>query len=130
MILLTSCIFAAACAVLAFTLHCIYGGFHSTLEDAKPGNVYSFDYLQPNSGTPHRHIVKVLEVQDLSDSEVKRLNARSKYRATDPAFKRGNTLVRTVDTEGRFRQFYAERAVAAHWIPFGSLRFRRKVVAV
>lgn len=115
------------CIITAFLLYAIFGGVHDTLSNAKPGNVYSFDYLQPNSGEPHRHIVKVIGVQKLNDEEIRRLDRQSKYRETDPNFRRSETLVKTVDTDGRYRQFYAERAVATHWLPFGGLRFRAGV---
>lgn len=108
----------------AILLYGIYGGVHDSLTNAKPGNVYSFDYLQPNSGEPHRHVVKVIGVQKLSDEDIRRLDRKSKYRETDQNFRRTDTLVRTVDTEGKFRQFYAQRAVSVHRLPFGNLRFR------
>ena len=44
----------------------MYLGVHDTLTNAEKGAVYSFDYLQPNSGVPHRQTVKILEVQRMT----------------------------------------------------------------
>lgn len=102
----------------------MYLGIHDTLSNAQKGNVYSFDYLQPNTGEHHRYVVKVIDVQKLADYDIQRLNRQSKYRQYDSVFKRTDTLVKTVDTEGKYRQFYAERAVSVHRLPLGNLRFR------
>jgi hypothetical protein len=115
---------SAACFLAALAVYNgMFLGVHDTLSNAQKGGVYSFDYLQPNSGEHHRHIVKVLEVQKLDDNTIRRLNRTSNYRASDSIFKRTGTLIRAVDPTGEYRQFYAERCVSVHRLPLGGLRF-------
>lgn len=111
-----------ACLITAIAAICItmlYVGFRTSFQKAKVGAYYSFDYLQPNTGETLRHAVKVLEVQNLTESEIRRLEAKSKYRENDSLFHRGNTLVRTVDKAGNYRQFYAHRCVNCRRLPLG-----------
>ena len=87
-------------------------GKPSSLCDAKAGDVFSFDYLQPLSGERRRHKAKVVEpVVHLDDNTIKSMNTRSSYRRNDPDFERTNHLVTCETSEGEYRQFYCERAV-------------------
>jgi len=115
---------SAACLLALLAVYNgMFLGVHDTLSNARTGEVYSFDYLQPNTGEHHRNLVKILEVQKLNDTDIRRLNRTSNYRASDSDFKRTGTLVRAVNTDGEYRQFYAERAVSVHRLPLGGLRF-------
>ena len=85
-------------------------GVHGSLTNARVGEVYSFDYVQPLKGEPERILAEVIEpVHTLDESEIRRLNARSKYRYNDPIFKRTSHLVTCQMPNGDIRQFYAER---------------------
>ena len=105
-------IFAAVvCGLLAFSLFHIYRGVHGSLANAKVGEVFNFEYLQPHHGEPVRILARVIEpVYTLDKSTIERLNRRSGYRRNDPEFKRTNHLVTCETPDGSVRQFYAERA--------------------
>lgn len=81
----------------------------ASLANAKPGQVYTFCYLQPKDGTCVRRRVKILENHRLSQSSIDRLNDRSSYRRLDPIFERTGTLVTGESSDG-VRNYYAERA--------------------
>lgn len=95
--------------LVAFTLYSIYGGVHGSLGNATPGEVYNFVYQQPHHGDPERYLAKVIEVHTLDDNSIRRLNARSRYRANDPQFHRTRHLVTCEMPNGAVRNFYAER---------------------
>lgn len=105
-------IFAAVVAfMVGFGLYHIYGGVHGSLANARVGEVYNFEYLQPHHGDPVRILARVVEpAYTLSDECIRRLNATSNYRSTDPQFKRTRHLVTCETPNGEVRQFYAERA--------------------
>lgn len=79
------------------------------LNDAKIGDVCSFDYLQPVEGTTRRHLAKVLEIKKFTEEHIRAMNAKSDYRTQDADFKRTNTLVVCMMPDGKVRNFYAER---------------------
>ena len=59
-------IIAGAIAVVAimfamFAVHSVYGGKHASLCDAKVGEVFNFEYLQPLNGDAKRVLAKVVE---------------------------------------------------------------------
>ena len=81
----------------------------ATLCDAKVGEVYNFEYLQPLNGKPKRWLAKVVEpVVKLDDRAISRLNCNS-YRKNDPKFERSHHLVTCETKNGEIRQFYCER---------------------
>lgn len=97
--------------MVTFALFHIYSGVHGSLANARVGEVYNFEYLQPHHGDPVRVLARVVEPAcTLSDESIRRLNATSNYRANDPQFKRTRHLVTCETPNGEVRQFYAERA--------------------
>lgn len=105
-----------------FALMAGFYGRPATLCEARVGEVYNFDYLQPLNGEPKRWMAKVVEpVVNLDDNTIARMNARSSYRRNDPKFERSNHLVTCRTKDGRVRQFYCERAVNCRKPLFGGL---------
>ena len=95
-----------------FALAIGFYGTPATLCEAKVGEVYNFDYLQPLNGESKRWMAKVVEpVCNLDDNAISRMNARSNYRRNDPKFQRTHHLVTCETKDGQIRQFYCERAV-------------------
>jgi hypothetical protein len=97
------------CCVMAFCAFHIYRGLHGSLTCAAVGDIYNFEYLQPNGGEPERFLVKVVGVSTLTQEQINKLNARSNYRRYDPVFQRTNHLVTGQSADGKIRNFYAER---------------------
>jgi len=87
------------------------GGTPARLDQAKTGEVYSFTYLQPNTGVHKRHLVKVIDNSKLPEHTIERLNRQSDYRKNDKTFIRTDHLVTGKDKYGQIRNFYAERAI-------------------
>ena len=116
-----SCV--AAC-LLAFCAFHIYRGLQGSLACANIGDVYNFEYLQPNTGESERFLVKVVGVSTLTNEQISRLNARSNYRRYDPAFQRTNHLVTGQSADGKIRNFYAERVVNCRRPLLGSTLFK------
>lgn len=100
------------CAVVFFVMYGVYGGRKADLCNAKVGQVFNFEYLQPVNGDPERYLAKVIENPvTLDDHTIARMNRRSSYRRNDPEFKRTNHLVTCQTADGNVRQFYCERVV-------------------
>jgi hypothetical protein len=100
------------CGMIAFGFYAIYGGTKASLANAKVGQVYNFEYLQPLHGDPERYLAKVIEPPvTLDNGTIERMNRRSAYRRNDPQFQRTNHLVTCRLADGKVRQFYAERVV-------------------
>lgn len=118
------CLVSAIACLLAFALFHVYSGIHATLSNAKAGDVYNFEYLQPKDGEPQRYLIKVVDSYSLSDDSIERLNARSNYRRYDPLFKRTRHLVTGRSPDGTIRNFYAERVVNCRKPMLGGLLFR------
>jgi len=97
--------------LLAFAAYHIYLGVHSNLSSASVGEVYNFEYLQPDKGEPERFLVKVVDVHTLSDHQISKLYARSNYRKNDSVFQRTRHLITGESADCTIRNFYAERAV-------------------
>jgi hypothetical protein len=98
--------------LVAFAYYAVYGGKQSDLANAKVGQVFNFEYLQPLNGEPERYLAKVIEpVATLDDTRINLMNRRSNYRRNDPSFKRTNHLVTCKTVDGNIRQFYCERVV-------------------
>ena len=100
--------------VLAY-LAC-FAGKESSLCDAKAGEVFSFEYLQPLTGENKRHRVKVIEpVVRLTNTQIQNMNRQSSYRKHDPDFERTNHLVTCATGDGNvsFYQAWAKSQYAA-----------------
>ena len=105
-----------------FTYLACFIGKPASLCDAKVGEVFNFEYLQPLNGEPKRWRAKVVEpVVRFDDGSLQSMNARSSYRKNDPEFKRTNHLVTCETDDGEYRQFYCERAVNCRKPLLGSL---------
>lgn len=103
---------AILCGVVAFGYYSVYGGRKANLVDAKVGQVFNFEYLQPLNGEPERYLAKVIEpVATLDESWIKLMDRRSNYRRNDPNFKRTNHLVTCKTADGKIRNFYCERVI-------------------
>ena len=100
----------AAITMFAIALNSVYGGFKASLCEAKPGQVFNFEYMQPLNGDSKRVLAKVLEpVEYRSDAKLEGMNRSSNYRKNDPVFKRTNHIVTCETADGEIRQFYCER---------------------
>jgi hypothetical protein len=131
MILFGGVLIAVACAIVAVMAYARYGGSKGSLANAKVGEVYNFEYEQPYHGDPERVLAKVIEpVHTLDDESIRRLNARSRYRANDPQFKRTKHLVTCEMADGSIRNFYAERTRNVKKAIFGASTFGRAVAAL
>ena len=96
-------------------------GRPATLCDAKVGEIYNFEYLQPLHGKPKRWMANVVEpVVKLDDNAIQRLNRRD-YRKNDPKFKRSHHLVTCETKNGEIRQFYCERTTKCRKPLFSNL---------
>ena len=111
-----------AIALVMFGVYAVYGGSSAELCNARVGEVYNFEYLQPVSGDSKRVLAKVLERPvHLDDHTIASMNARSSYRRNDPEFKRTNHLVTCQTADGNIRQFYCERVKNCRKPLFGSV---------
>lgn len=93
------------------------------LQNAKPGEVYNFEYLQPMSGASRRYLAKVLSIRKFTDDDISDLYARSDYRKWDGDFGRTHTLVTCMTPDGQVRNFYAERTDSCKKSLLGKLLF-------
>jgi hypothetical protein len=106
------CFVLAAIAACVVGVYGVYGGRKAELCDARVGQVFNFEYLQPLNGEPERYLAKVIEPPTtLDNATIERMNRRSNYRRGDPQFKRTNHLVTCKTVDGNIRQFYCERVV-------------------
>ena len=96
-------------AMVSFVSFHIYSGVNDTLNNARIGSVYNFEYVQPVTGDAERYMAKVIDVSKFSDDWIARLNRTSRYRRNDPSFKRSNNLITAQTPDGKIRNFYAER---------------------
>jgi hypothetical protein len=95
-----------------FAIMAAFVGSPATLCEAKIGEVYNFEYLQPLKGQKKRYLARVIEEPvRFSDQALERMNKASSYRVNDPEFKRTNHVVTCESHDGEIRQFYCERAV-------------------
>lgn len=102
-----------------------FQGYTESLTNAKVGKVYNFFYHQPLTGDSQRFLVRVLEVNKLSDDSIRRLNQKSGYRKHDTQFMRTAHLVTAQTPDGKIRNFYAERTSNVRRPFLGNLLFRR-----
>ena len=111
-----------ALALIMFGLYAVYGGSRAELCNAKVGEVYNFEYMQPLHGEPKRVLARVIEpVVRLDNRTIQTMNARSSYRRNDPTFERTNHLVTCETVDGNIRQFYCERVKNCRRPLFGSV---------
>ncbi len=112
----------SATALVMFGIYAVYGGSRASLCEARPGQVYNFEYLQPLNGDSKRVLARVLDKPyKFSDSELRQMNRRSTYRRDDKDFKRTNHLVTCQTHDGEIRQFYCERVKNCRKPLFGSI---------
>ena len=111
-----------ALTLVMFGVYAVYGGSRAELCNAKVGEVYNFEYLQPVNGDPKRVLARVLQSPvRFDDSAISRMNARSSYRRNDPKFERTHHLVTCKTVDGNIRQFYCERVKNCRKPLLGSL---------
>jgi|TARA_B100001094_G_C17948067_1_gene679068 hypothetical protein len=112
----------AAIALICFGTYAVYGGFKANLCDAKPGQVFNFEYMQPLHGDHKRVLARVLEpVEYRSNAKLDGMNRSSTYRRNDPDFKRTNHIVTCELHDGEIRQFYCERVKNCRKPLFGGM---------
>ena len=117
-----SIIVVSATALVMFGIYSVYGGRAASLCEAKPGQVFNFEYLQPLNGNSKRVLARVLEKPyRFTDMELQRMNRVSSYRKNDKDFKRTNHIVTCETHDGEIRQFYCERVKNCRKPLFGSL---------
>jgi len=103
-------------------LNAVYGGKNASLCDARPGQVFNFEYMQPLNGESKRVLARVIDKPyKFTDAELKNMNRRSSYRRNDPEFMRTNHLVTCQTHDGEVRQFYCERVKNCRKPLFGAL---------
>ena len=113
---------AAAVAVCFILAYLATFSTAASLCEAKIGQVYDFEYLQPLNGDSKRVLARVLDKPyKFSDSELRQMNRRSSYRRDDKDFKRTNHLVTCQTHDGEIRQFYCERVKNCRKPLFGSI---------
>ena len=111
-----------ATALVMFGIYSVYGGSRASLCEAKPGQVYNFEYLQPLNGDSKRVLARVLDKPyRFTDAELRHMDRRSSYRKGDKDFKRTNHLVTCQTHDGEIRQFYCERVKNCRKPLFGSI---------
>ena len=115
-------IVVSATALFMFGIYSVYGGRAASLCEAKPGQVFNFEYMQPLNGDSKRVLARVLDKPyRFTDMELQRMNRVSSYRKNDKDFKRTNHIVTCETHDGEIRQFYCERVKNCRKPLFGSL---------
>jgi hypothetical protein len=92
--------------------------------NAKSGRVYNFDYIQPVTGGRERFLAKVVDNDNWTIEQIRRLNFRSDYRWSDKNFKREGNLVTCVMPNGDYRRFWSGRVENCTIIPAGNVLYR------
>ena len=111
-----------AIGFVCFGIYSVYGGVKADLCNARPGQVFNFEYMQPLNGDCRRILAKVLEKPvTFSDADLRAMNRRSSYRRDDKDFQRTNHLVTCKTHDGEIRQFYCERVKNCRKPLLGSL---------
>lgn len=80
-----------------------------TLASAEVGKIYNFEYRQPYGGETKRHLARVVKIRKLTDGDIIRIAAKSRYRIGDLEFVRTGTIVTCQMPDGEHRNFYGER---------------------
>jgi hypothetical protein len=127
---MTIAVGAVVVGAVGIFLFSLYSGVHGSLSTARVGEVYNFQYEQPYHGDPDRFLAKVLDVHTLDENDIRRLNARSKYRRNDPVFQRTKHLVTCQTADGKVRHFYAERAKNVRRTFLGGLFIKSKAAGL
>ena len=92
--------------------------------NAKSGRVYNFDYIQPVTGGRERFLAKVVDNDNWTIEQIRKLNFRSDYRWSDKNFKREGNLVTCVMPNGDYRRFWSGRVENCTVVPAGGLVYR------
>lgn len=122
LILIAGVAVVSAIFLVGIAINAVYGGRNASLCEAKPGQVFNFEYMQPLNGDSKRVLARVLEpVEFRSDAKLERMNKSSTYRRNDPEFMRTNHLVTCQTHDGEVRQFYCERVKNCRKPLFGAL---------
>ncbi len=122
LILLAGIAVVSAIFLFGLALNAVYGGKNASLCDARPGQVFNFEYMQPLNGESKRVLARVIDKPyKFTDAELKNMNRRSSYRRNDPEFMRTNHLVTCQTHDGEVRQFYCERVKNCRKPLFGAL---------
>ncbi len=122
LILLAGIAVVSAIFLFGLALNAVYGGKNASLCDARPGQVFNFEYMQPLNGDSKRVLARVIDKPyKFTDAELKNMNRRSSYRRNDPEFMRTNHLVTCQTHDGEVRQFYCERVKNCRKPLFGAL---------
>jgi len=120
--IMASIVGIGAIALVMFGVYAVYGGSRAELCNAKAGEVYNFEYMQPLHGDHKRVLARVIESPvRLDNKTIASMNARSNYRRNDPVFQRTNHLVTCKTVDGNIRQFYCERVKNCRKPLFGSV---------
>ena len=120
--IMASIVGIGAIALVMFGVYAVYGGSRAELCNAKAGEVYNFEYMQPLHGDSKRVLARVIEpVVRLDNQTIQAMNTRSSYRRNDPKFERTNHLVTCETVDGNIRQFYCERVKNCRKPLLGSL---------
>ena len=110
---------------VGFILYNAVRGVSGSLVQAKVGEIYNFEYEQPYHGDPERVLAKVIQpVYTMDEAQIRKLNARSRYRANDPNFMRTKHLVTCHTNDGKIRNFYAERTKNVRRLPISHPLYR------
>ena len=113
---------ASALVLVMFGVYAVYGGSRAELCNARVGQVFNFEYMQPLHGDRKRVLARVIENPVcLDDKTIASMNARSSYRRNDPKFERTHHLVTCQTVDGNIRQFYCERVKNCRKPLLGSL---------
>lgn len=119
---------ALFCFVSAVCLLCVAVFSFLTMDvnfkNAKPNSVYNFEYVQPVTGERQRFLAEVVNNENWTDEEIRRLNFRSDYRASDRMFKRAGNLVTCAMPNGDYRKFWSDRVVNCRKVPMGGFLYR------
>lgn len=128
--IVTSIAVVVLSGLIAFAWYHSYMGVKGCLQNANIGEIYHFTYEQPVHGEPERYMAKVLDVYQLNDASIRRLNQRSNYRKHDPNFYRTAHLVTAQTPDGKIRNFYAERTKNVRRPMLGNVLFRSGLAAM
>lgn len=124
-VMLFSAVFAVVFAsIVAFAAFHLYSGVRASMTNAKVGDIFNFEYVQPVTGDRERFMAKVIDVHSFTQDYIARLNSVSRYRKNDPAFQRSQHLVTAQTPDGKIRNFYAERTENVRRPLLGGVAFK------
>ena len=75
LILLAGIAVVSAIFLFGLALNAVYGGKNASLCDARPGQVFNFEYMQPLNGESKRVLARVIDKPyKFTDAELKNMN--------------------------------------------------------